>query len=252
MNLTNIFFLFNIKHLYTFIFLLTFIVLAFCYKQHKKKQKSIILNSNVQPFWRVLKYLDNYYITNIYFTIFKIFGYLSGNLGVMIFLRYSYQKNTHILFPIDPDLNILNITPIQLGQVSVYFLFIILLIMMYKFILNSFFFDELNKLHIYLAKNYYYCYLQSLLNNTYMEDLFGKLYLFFFNISHLNTVSPSIIEEQNVEEYQNFIHLNFQNNNENSCVEYQEFNHYDSIYENKTTIYWAISFVQLYKQSVIF
>lgn len=156
----------------------------------------------------VVKYLDKYYITNIFYTIFAVVVYFAGNISVVIYLRYflnTNKKNIPGIYPID-------IEYIQSDN-SVYIMLIInILILMitiisYKKMLDALFFTEVIKLHLYLNKNHYYFFwIRQRIDTNYYYELFEKLFLFLYNVTQLREKSKEITT--NFEDFYNFYEHN--------------------------------------------
>lgn len=134
----------------------------------------------------LVKYLDKYYVTNIYYTVSATIAYFIGNISIVLYLRYFLNNNksdTLSRYPIDIDFVTLNNTS-YLSIIGNIIIFIITL-MFYKKMLDALFFLEVLKLHLYLRDNKYYRYIRCKINSIFVEELLEEIYLFFYNISKL-------------------------------------------------------------------
>lgn len=159
-----------------------------------------------------LKYIDKFYITNMFYTITCILIYFLSIFGIMFYLRFnsiSKIKKLNTIFPLEQGPINFTFNDIM-GVICFGFLFFVVFIL-YKIFLDSLFFDEIIKMHLFLHNKNFYYNIQCFFSHTHFKDFCGKICLFCHNISYLRALS-----EQNLVD------------------DYQAYNEYDLMYENAT------------------
>lgn len=134
------------------------------------------------------KYLDQFYITNIYYTLFAVFCYIFMNFFIFIIIRYIFFNE------------ILDINVYFLYNNFSYIMFFktlcfLLCIIFYKYLLNILFYKEILKLHLFLElKSKNYKKLSQMIYIIDLKDFFGQIYLVLDNLSRLK-VEPNEEED---------------------------------------------------------
>jgi len=180
-----------------FIFLIIIIIfnlfLIFYYKKiqnlmYKKFPKEFFKN-NLGSF---LSYIDKFYVKNIYFTVCAVILYFSSNIAIFLFLRIralSLLENSESMFPLPIEYIQIQIDYVNLLFQILFFIVFLLAIITLKVLLDVLFYTEVLKLDLYMLKHSkFYNKIQNriLMKIVYDSiDFWGKLYIFFYNISEL-------------------------------------------------------------------
>jgi hypothetical protein len=178
-------------------------------------------------------YLDTFFIRNKFLTFVLVIIYFAIFIGLFIYFRIaSKTDNLNTIYSLNSStINIIMLFHLLILLFKIV-LFILILIM-FKMLIDALIFHEILKLHIYLiGNNNFYRKLSNFYFNLHFHygnffyDLFGKFYLFFYNVSKLRVVSDP--------------------------ADYRSFNIYDNIYDNFIIQKLSFNFVNLATKSKIF
>ena len=173
------------------IIILLFSLIIFIKRYKNFLYKSISTADNTE---NLFKYLDKYYIKNKLFTIICVFFYILGNLSIFFFIRIKSPTKSNNLF-IGDNLMIESFNMLSFTNMLTSLILFIIIIILYRVLLNKMFFDEVLKLHIYLKTHKYYIKVLRFLTKTYFIEFFGKYYLFLFNISKGRIITSNSIQD---------------------------------------------------------
>lgn len=139
----------TIKNLIICLLILYTITLVVQQNQNRKKiyTKEFLEANNERPLV-VLKHLDYYYVTNIYYTVIAVFLYIGFTVLLLIYLRYTFIGYQRMLIDI-------SLTNAGLHLLWVFLLFSIIFIL-YRRFLDIIFYPHVIRLHFYLYSNKYY------------------------------------------------------------------------------------------------
>jgi len=139
----------TIKNLIICLLILYTITLVVQQNQNRKKiyTKEFLEANNERPLV-VLKHLDYYYVTNIYYTVIAVFLYIGFTVLLLIYLRYTFIGYQRMLIDI-------SLTNAGLHLLWVLLLFSIIFIL-YRRFLDIIFYPHVIRLHFYLYSNKYY------------------------------------------------------------------------------------------------
>lgn len=180
-----------------FLFLIIFIIfnlfIIFYYKKfqnllYKKFPKEFFIN-NLGSF---LSYIDKFYVKNIYFTVCAVILYFSSNIAIFLFLRIralNLLENKESIFPIPIEYVEIQFNYVTLSFQILFYILFLLAIITLKVLLDVLFYTEVLKLHLYMSKHSKFSrkFENVIISKIVYEsiDFWGKLYIFFYNISQL-------------------------------------------------------------------
>ena len=206
----------NKSLLLLFIILILMLVITYFYKAY---QKAILKNIKESP-ELILIYLDKYYINNITVVIFNTMLYFGINVILLVWLRSKY-----FLDYFGQDIKLDFSFTISNFYLLINILLLLVNLILFKILLNKLFYDELIKLHLFFYRTSAYLEFCSFIRKDYCIDLFGKIYLFLFNVCKLRALRDL-----------------------NDLSDYCDFFIYETIYENDKIIKLSQNLVELSKR----
>ena len=175
----------------------------------------------------VYKYLDKYFIKNKVFTITSAILYIIGYIVFFIIIRIL--NLIHYNYRISPfEQEKLSITFSSFIYILISFGLFIIILILYRRLLDMMFFDEILKLHFYLHNKHFYAKFRRIITSGYLNDIWGKFYLFFFNVSKNRIITSAAIDDV------------------------EEINIHSDIYKNQRIINISIFCIDLSQKSIIF
>ena len=141
-----------------------------------------IKTCNIKDDKFLIRFIDKYYIINIYFVVFFVILYICIHIGLLFILRFFYLGTYRDIHSLDIEILSSKIVFLLLFMLV---LFIIVMLLVY-YVLDLLFFPSILKLYIYLINNNSIANIVIKIKNTTIKDFIGPLYLFVDNIAKFN------------------------------------------------------------------
>lgn len=179
-------FLFNNPKFLIILLLLFYIISLLVIKYKRARYVKPFLSNTVKFKLDFFKYMDKYYVSNIFYTFFAVILYFFGHSGWIlvynIFIRFNKDPKNNI-FPINYDYTKFDFY--MISNLIVSSILLLTVFIMFKVMLDRLFYDEVLKLHLFLLKYPFYNIITHFMTESYIRDFFGKSYLYFYNVSVL-------------------------------------------------------------------
>src|SRR3978361_168146 len=184
---------FNIRNLLLLSFILFIVIIIVKrYTQYIYPRPTIKDVSNLKKDFPIIqKYIDRYYITNIVYTIFYAMLYLFSTLFIFIIVRYLTLGEISNLLKVDPK-DISSYIVILLIIKGIIF---VLMLYLYRKLIEILFYQSLLHLHIYLHRNKFYSFLIKSIALYTGEYILKHLWILCYRIA-TKTYNPDLFDQE--------------------------------------------------------